>query len=241
MTEPIAPETHVSRELPIAQQGRRAVRARTVLEIVGVFVAAGFVMASAVSAKRSGMGPPLVAIDQTVALPAINATIESRLAPEPVGPVTDLLSGVSENDDTRTVEIFTPPEGHQRYFNGRPIRPARTLWMTVTGYSPDHRSCGDSADGYTSTNHSVWTNAMNLVAADPRVLPMRSMVSIPGYADDRVVPVLDVGGAIKGSRLDLLFPTHSVARQWGVKKLKVVVWEYADEPAGKKSSKRSKR
>jgi 3D (Asp-Asp-Asp) domain-containing protein len=105
--------------------------------------------------------------------------------------------------------------------------------MTVTGYSPDERSCGDSADGITSSLHSVWTNGMKLVAADTSVLPLGSMVSLEGYDDGQVVPVLDRGGAIKGYRLDLLFPTHEQAREWGVKKMKVTVWEYADgRPAG---------
>ncbi len=40
--------------------------------------------------------------------------------------------------------------------------------------------------------------------------------------------MLDCGGAIKGRRLDVLFPTHEQARQWGVRKIPVVVWEYAD-------------
>ena len=43
-----------------------------------------------------------------------------------------------------------------------------------------------------------------------------------------VVPVLDRGGAIKGQRLDLLFPTHEAAIQWGVRMLPVTIWEYAD-------------
>ncbi len=44
----------------------------------------------------------------------------------------------------------------------------------------------------------------------------------------RVVPVLDRGGVIKGHRLDVLFPTHEAAMQWGVRRLEVTVWEYAD-------------
>lgn len=115
-----------------------------------------------------------------------------------------------------------------RFFNGRPIRPSRSIWMTVTAYSPDERSCGDSADGITATLHSVHTNGHRLVAADPRVLRYGSMITVPGYDSDRVVPVLDCGGKIKGHRLDVLFPTHEQAVRWGVKRLRVTVWEYAD-------------
>ena len=82
--------------------------------------------------------------------------------------------------------------------------------------------------GITSSVHRVETNAMRLVAADSRVLPLGCMVSIPGYDSGFIVPVLDRGGAIKGNKLDVLFPTDKAARVWGVKKLDVVVWEYAD-------------
>jgi 3D (Asp-Asp-Asp) domain-containing protein len=119
-------------------------------------------------------------------------------------------------------------DAQMRWFNGRPAKPARQYWMTVTAYSPDARSCGDSADGLTATMHPVQTNNMRLVAADPTFLPYGSMLTIPGYADGEVVPVLDCGGAIKGRRLDLLYPTHERARQWGRQRVLVTVWEYAD-------------
>lgn len=113
-------------------------------------------------------------------------------------------------------------------FNGRPLRKARTMTMTVTAYSPDERSCGKWADGRTASGYSVWTNGMKLVAADTRLLPFNSIISVPGYHQGKPVPVLDRGGAIKGHRLDVLYPTHEVAMKWGVQKIEVTVWEYAD-------------
>ena len=115
-----------------------------------------------------------------------------------------------------------------RWFDGKMIRPSKVIYMTVTGYSPDERSCGKFADNKTATMYSVWTNGMNLVAADPKLLPYWSMVSIPGYATNDIVPVLDCGGAIKGNRIDLLYPTHKLARQWGVRSLPVTVWEFVE-------------
>ncbi len=115
-----------------------------------------------------------------------------------------------------------------RWFNGRPVRPAKTIFMMVTGYSPDARSCGDSADGLTATMHSVETNAFQLVAADPSILPYGSMLSVPGYAGNLIVPVLDCGSKIKGNHIDVLFKTHEQAMKWGVKQIAVTVWEYAD-------------
>ena len=116
-----------------------------------------------------------------------------------------------------------------RWFNGRPVRPVRTITMTVTAYSPDAQSCGEFADGITASGYSVKTNGMKLVAADTSLFPFGTKLSIPGYDDSHIVPVLDRGGAIKGNHLDALFPTHQEALEWGVQELEVTIWEYADD------------
>lgn len=60
------------------------------------------------------------------------------------------------------------------------------------------------------------------IAADTGVLPMNTLLYIPGYGYGRVE---DRGGAIKGRHIDLWFPSHSEAKRWGVKTLKVKVWK----------------
>tara|TARA_Y100000589_G_scaffold330198_1_gene379054 strand:- start:1212 stop:1829 length:618 start_codon:yes stop_codon:yes gene_type:complete len=113
-------------------------------------------------------------------------------------------------------------------YNGRPLRALKTIKMKVTAYSPDERSCGKWADGITASGYSVWTNAGKLVAADTHLLPYGTLLTVPGYNGSKPVPVLDIGGKIKGNRLDVLYPTHAIARRWGVQELAVTVWEYAD-------------
>ena len=136
------------------------------------------------------------------------------------------VAKVAKSSDRAAAAWANDPQ--VRWFNGRPAKPDRTIWMRVTAYSPDHRSCGTSDDGLTATMHSVETNGFRLVAADPKVLAYGSMVSIEGYDKGHIVPVLDCGGAIKGNHIDLLFPTHEQARQWGSKLMNVVVWKYID-------------
>ncbi len=126
---------------------------------------------------------------------------------------------------TAAVAVAQPPS---RTFNGRPVRIARTISMLVTAYSPDERSCGESADGITASGYSVWTNGMRMVAADTDLLPFGTLISVPGYDNASIVPVLDRGGAIKGKRLDVLYPTHEQAAKWGAQRLEITVWEYAD-------------
>lgn len=188
---------------------------------------------SAILAKEAGRGTPLMETDSV----RLASTRGEPGAADLAGPGPDDVLPLPEIAQTSTPAVEAEPEAEAapvvaevgtRWFNGRPVRPARTIMMTVTAYSPDARSCGDSADGITATLHSVWTNGFKLVAADPKVLPYGSMLSIAGYDNGQVVPVLDCGGAIKGRRLDVLFPTHEQARQWGVRKIPVVVWEYAD-------------
>ena len=206
----------------------------------------GLVCASAVSAilaKEYGSPPVLASVSQgeparlvrrATPGPALGAAYEPVLiaqdyAIDPSFDPTRLYLGEPVAEQGGGVEP-TPvnPDHNVRWFNGRMVRPTRVVRMKVTAYSPDQRSCGEFADGQTATLHSVWTNGMKLVAADTAVLPYGSMVSVPGYDNSRIVPVLDCGGAIKGNRLDVLFGTHEAAREWGVRTVDVVVWGYAD-------------
>ncbi|MEM6554018.1 MAG: 3D domain-containing protein [Planctomycetota bacterium] len=175
----------------------------------------------------SSPSPALVALD-TSNTPAEPATTAPTAIPQP--------AAVPVRPDTPQnvipEPVATPPAATPNQpltFNNRPIRPVKTLRMLTTAYSPDERSCGIFADGITASGYSVYTNGMALVAADTRLLPFGTLVSIPGYNDGKPVPVLDRGGAIKGKRLDLLYPTHERALQWGAQRLDVVVYEYADE------------
>lgn len=166
-------------------------------------------------------GDRLAGVTEVSLFDELEEATEADLGQMPI-PQTSELPPMSEE----MLRLCSDPA--VRWFNGRPVKPWKTITMTVTAYSPDARSCGDSADGLTATLHSVETNNYQLVAADPKLLPYGSMLTVPGYANNEIVPVLDCGGAIKGNRLDLLFPTHEEARRWGVKKVKVIVWQYVD-------------
>lgn len=185
----------------------------------------GLTAYSAVLAKEARSAQPLAAFEFVDSEAA-----EETMQPERAGSPREVQ--VPEGRATNQPAAATPqrkiyPAG-TRFFDNRPVRAAKTIEMVVTAYSPDWRSCGDSADGVTATLHHVTTNGAKLVAADPKLLAYGTLLTIPGYDAGKVVPVLDCGGAIKGNRLDVLFPTHEEARKWGVRKLKVTVWEYAD-------------
>lgn len=172
-----------------------------------------------------------------VSTPTINPSSLKSPPPPPLSPnvlpPTPAITPPATPPQTLIHLAPTPPPQlstqHQTAeFNGRPLRPRKTLRMRVTAYSPDERSCGKWADGVTASGKSVFTNGMKLVAADTRLFPFGTILSIPGYHGGRPVPVLDRGGKIKGHRLDVLYPTHEEALEWGVQYLDVTIWEYAD-------------
>lgn len=101
----------------------------------------------------------------------------------------------------------------------------RTLRMLVTAYCPCRRCCGRHSDGRTASGHRITANGGRFVAADTNVLPFGTRISVPGYHGGATVEVLDRGGRIRGRRLDVFFPSHATARQWGSRWLDVTVYD----------------
>ena len=95
----------------------------------------------------------------------------------------------------------------------------------ITAYCPCRRCCGPNAHGVTASGKRVTANGGRFIAADRRI-PFGTLSRIPGYANGAAVPVLDRGGAITGSRLDVYFggPNgHKRALAWGRQRLLVEV------------------
>lgn len=155
---------------------------------------------------------------------------ESRLLPSvnvsPKQPEMVTLPGVKRDSLGQVIMVNGKPWTGE-VFDGRPIRAVKTQKMKTTAYSPDEKSCGKWADGITASGKSVWMNGGRLVAAD-KSIPFGTILTIPGYNNNKPVQVWDRGGAIKGNRLDLLYPTHEVALKWGVQDLPVVFWEFIE-------------
>jgi 3D (Asp-Asp-Asp) domain-containing protein len=90
------------------------------------------------------------------------------------------------------------------------------------------------AYGITASGHRVQPG--DYLVAAPRTYPFGTIMEIPGYNEGKPVQVEDRGGAIKAGtvdpntgktsldKLDLLFPTHQAALQYGRKTVKVKVY-----------------
>jgi len=90
--------------------------------------------------------------------------------------------------------------------------------MNVSAYCPCEKCCGKWADGITASGKP----AEGLLIAAPPEYAFGTIMEIPGYG---MATVEDRGGAIKGNKIDLLFPTHQEALNWGRQYLKVKVYK----------------
>jgi 3D (Asp-Asp-Asp) domain-containing protein len=109
------------------------------------------------------------------------------------------------------------------------FRHVETRMMVVTAYCPCEKCCGKHAKGITASGKPVSYNGGKFVAADAR-LPFGTMVRLANYHEGVVVEVIDRGGAIKGDKLDVFFPTHARAREWGRQMVPVQILERIDTP-----------
>lgn len=75
------------------------------------------------------------------------------------------------------------------------------------------------------TRSGVWTK-QGVIAADPRVLPLGTLVQVNAGQYSGVYTVHDTGGAIKGNRVDVWMPTTKEARRFGRRNIKLVVLRY---------------
>lgn len=91
------------------------------------------------------------------------------------------------------------------------IEPTDLGEFKVTAYCTCSKCCGEWADGITYTGTQA--TAGRTVAVDPKVIPLGSKV----YIDGAEYIAEDIGGAIKGKRIDVLLPSHEAALQFGVK------------------------
>ena len=213
---------------------------RSLLLAVGSFLTLALVGAAHVRhTDQSGKTlPTLAAAVPVIAKPVIAKPVSSRARPAareqaPVAPAILAAYRVEVETDTTTSAPSAPGVVREAEAipaaavipAARPAAPksARVLFMEVTAYCPCKKCCGPLARGLTASGKPVSYNNSRFVAADTRILPFGKQLLIPGYAGGQAVEVIDKGGAIKGHKLDVYFPTHQEARKWGRQKLMVTV------------------
>ncbi len=120
--------------------------------------------------------------------------------------------------------------------SGRNYEFEQVLEMMATAYCPGTPGSGCPVDAkgaahctghyndgytYTGTRAAAGDGSLenpNIIAVDPRVIPLGSLVYIEDYG---VARAEDTGSAIQGRIIDLLFDRHEEALKFGRKKLQV--------------------
>jgi 3D (Asp-Asp-Asp) domain-containing protein len=93
----------------------------------------------------------------------------------------------------------------------------RVLNVVATAYDPGPGSCGKWADGKTCNGKRA---GYGIIAVDPKVIPLGAKIYVPGYGYGIAA---DVGGAIKGNRIDLGFNSRSGSLKWGKKPVQITL------------------
>lgn len=133
---------------------------------------------------------------------------QSIVASEVERPAVDRVIG----EGTRTPALVVQTESG-------PLRYSEVREMTATAYYPGPRSTGEWADGLTFTGLVA---RRGVIAVDPTVIPLGTRLYVPGYGEGIAA---DIGGAIKGNIIDVLFETYEEAIQWGRQTVQVYILE----------------
>ena len=94
-----------------------------------------------------------------------------------------------------------------------PSRSSRSMTMNASAYS-----AYDPGNSHYTFGGS-WLRK-GLVAVDPTVIPLGTRLFIPGYG---YAVADDIGGAIKGNKIDIAFDTHGEAMQFGRQRITVYI------------------
>ena len=121
--------------------------------------------------------------------------------------------------ETKVLEtkVITAPQdqiveiGQAQSINGMSY--TKVIQANVTAYTPYDAGC----TGITATGRKA---GKGVIAVDPRVIPFGTKVYIPGYG---TAIAADTGGAIKGNRIDVCYPTKGEAFAWGRRNVPVYI------------------
>ncbi len=110
---------------------------------------------------------------------------------------------------------------------GKPVKEydltkAKSMWLTATSYYPYDPMCYPGGDGIHT--YLGYILRRGLVAVDPKVIPLRTRLYIPGYG---YAYAADTGSAIKGKKIDLALNTRQESEKFGKRPMKVYILDRA--------------
>lgn len=95
----------------------------------------------------------------------------------------------------------------------------KTMTVKATAYTASCKGCS----GITATGINLKKNPnAKVISVDPKVIPLGSKVYVEGYGN---AIAGDIGGAMRGNKIDLHMPTKKKALNWGVRTVKIKVYK----------------
>lgn len=99
----------------------------------------------------------------------------------------------------------------------------RKLNIVATAYTSECNGCiGITSTGY-DVRKTIYKNGYRVVATDPNVVAMGSLLYVETQNESFVAISTDTGSAIKGNRMDVLVENKSTAFEFGKQNIKVTV------------------
>jgi 3D (Asp-Asp-Asp) domain-containing protein len=102
----------------------------------------------------------------------------------------------------------------------REIQPAAEREFLATAYC---------VTGVTKSGVRV---SSGIVAADPSVLPIGSIIEIDAGQYSGIYAVMDTGGSVKGHRIDIFIPDYDEAVAFGARRISVRILRHGWNPQG---------
>lgn len=214
------------------QKHRSVLGTMTVVFLVIVVVAVAFCVAQSVNLNKEKINAQRekAALEQAVEmLKTQNTTLSDQVdhVQELVDKVTQENSDLKEKLETtqreldevkRAAETFSKATALNTTADWKAVEQGSDApWQEVkaTAYSA---FCPDGCNGITATGFNIKNPNIDhrVIAVDPKVIPLYSIVEIKGLG---FFKAMDTGGAIKGNRVDILVNSLKAADQFGTKHL----------------------
>jgi 3D (Asp-Asp-Asp) domain-containing protein len=99
--------------------------------------------------------------------------------------------------------------------NRKEVSKQRQLNMQLTFYVANCYGCSGITKSGIDVRNTIYYKGMRVIAADPRVIKLNSIVRIQTKTESYIAYVADTGGRIKGHILDVLVSSRSEAFRLG--------------------------
>ncbi len=135
--------------------------------------------------------------------------VKREIADEKI--IKEPINGIIE-EGTRTTFVSS---------RGQVTRFVRALKMTATAYDATFESCGKHPE---DPNYGITYSGLRvkpgIVAVDPKIIPLGTYLYVEGYGEALAA---DIGGAIKGNRIDLYYESPKDVDRYGKRAVKVYI------------------